>query len=1068
MRACLSKERMKLSRAVALLVITVMLAGHLPVTSLASGTEPKIGDAQNAADSITVTTNYSDNTGYEETKNIPITPGVRGFFGNLNFGKTKHYKYSATVAYTEDTSTYGSIRFVAGYGKDSAGRMKYIEVCLRPNVSGQSVLFLNGPDSGENVVATYMQGDFNKLRAYRYTMEYKNNKLSFWVDGQLTFNSVSVNLDDIILQPGFYSQNCRGTISNIQIWGDVKGIACPAFNPNTDTNLIPNVNVVDAFTDKMYKLTAGKIASDKNVTGRIDFDGITLNGAYTFYTNAAFYNNKNLTEDGMEYNWEGLIFRIAKVEKNGQEYIVEARIRATMVLVYVVGNDGSETLIQQTDVATSFADKYAYVVDYHEDGTFDLWKNKGSVLYGFDITSWGYKNVKPMFGVGCEVCNFAFSEMKLVSKNTELAAKVPAKPEGNGNYADTMQMVTSTILRYEDGAVYSTTETEATKAEFEYLPFKANDSYVLGFDISVQRAKESWMSPRIIFGTDTDDRDLALFLTGDALMIAQGNDIIHHKAFVREFNKTYRVYMLVTKNTVSVWVDDILMIDNFKLPEKKNAKTGIWFEYAIAKMSNIEMYYTTSVKYVRPDVPEKPILKKVTSDQYNAAEWMQVSLGGTAYSGYFQNRLTAFDNTTGYTYLFKNMPITDDMSYYYSATYKVNESNEIWKGPRFIFRYRENTPVYAAITQTGIQLIVGQDVVASAPYELKLGREYHMVIYSTPTRITLWVDGESVFYDFDLSAYSKSGLRAQLGLWFEMCIAEVTDIAVYGDKIVFDPNLVDLELYNNVYFRMKGVPSMPAGGINLFQNISMYDASLGALGAVFDSEANILTTEYADSTGELVFIDANGSGNLNGLKNGSQYVFSFKHKVDDWKAETIGGSGAWIVLNRSSVPSTVNDNSICVGVSGDALMLKVYQEGQVIVDQITPFTRNNGQEYQLDIVHGKNWIKVYVDNVLKLVATNLPTYNIEFNIELYNAKSEFKDFVLYELEESNLEILPLREKQEAGLAGKTIYEAPEYISSAMRNLPIVPLIVLGIVFVASLSGIVLVLYTCRKKRLEGR
>lgn len=1067
MRNCL-KERMKRSRVFAFLIALAILAGNLPVISMAAGAEPKLGDAANAAETITVSTNYSDNTGYEETKSIPVTPGERGFFGNLNFGKTNHYKYSATVTYTGDTSTYGSIRFVAGHGKDSEGRLSYIEVCLRPNVSGQSVLFLNGPESGENAVVTHMQGDFNKLRAYRYTMEYKDKKLSFWVDGQLIFNSVSISLNDIVLQPGFYSQNCSGTITNIQIWGDVEGISCPAFNAKTDTDLIPSVNVVDAFTNKMYKLTAGKIASDKTATGRIDFDGITLKGAYTFYTNAAFYDNKNLTEGGTEYNWEGLIFRIAKVEKDGQEYTLEARIRATMALVYVVSNDGSEILIQQTDVATAFAGKYAYVVDYHADGSFDLWKNKGSILYGFDITSWGYKNVKPMFGVGCEVCDFTFSEMKLVSKSAELAAKVPEKPEGNGDYADTMQMVTSTILRYEDGAVYTTTDTEAPRTEFEYLPFGVSDSYVLGFDICVQKAEESWMSPRIIFGTDTNDQDLALFVTGDALMIAQGNDIIHQKGFVRELDKTYHVYMLVTKNAVSVWVDDILMIDSFKTPKKKTAKTGIWFEYAISKMSNIEMYYTTPVKYVRPEVPEKPVLKEIAANQYNAAEWMKVSLGGAAYTGYFQNRLAATDNTAGYTYLFENMPVTDDMSYYYSATYKVSESSEIWKGPRFIFRYKDNTPIYAAVTQTGIQLIVGQDVIASAPYELKIGQEYHMVIYSTPTRITMWVDGESIFDNFDLSAYSGNGLRAQMGLWFEMCIAEANDIAIYGDKVVFDSDYVDMELYNNAYFRMKEVPSMPANGINLFQNISMYDTSLGALGAVFDSEANVLTTEYADGTGELVFTDANGSGNLNGLKNGSQYVFSFKYRVDDWTAETSGGSGAWIVLNRSAVPSTANANTIMVGVSGDAVMLKAYQEGQIIVDQLMPFARVNGQEYQIDIVHGKNWIKVYIDNVLKLVATDLPTYNIEFNMELFNTKSEFKDFVLYELEESGLQILPLQETKGTELAGKTIYDAPEYTSSVMKKFPVVTLIVPGIVFAASLAGIVIVLYRCRKKRLEER
>lgn len=1067
MKKMVIAKKMKTIRIVAFLLTLVLLVTYLPVTSFASGAEPKLGTAENAADFITVTTNSSADTGYETTKTIQVAPELRGFFGNLDFADTNHYMYSATVNYTGDTSSYGSIRFVVGQGNNSAGAMKYIEVCLRPNVGGQSVLFLNGPDTGEEPVATYMLGDFNKLRAYRYTVEYKQNKLSFWVDGQLIFNSVAIPLEDVVMQPGFYSQNCSGTISDIQIWGDVKGIACPQFDEKTDTNLIPNVNVVDVFANQIYKLSKGKIASNKNTTGRIDFDGITLKDDYTFYTNAAFYDNKALTAEGTEYNWEGLIFRIAKAQKDGVEYTIEVRIRTNAILVYAVNNDGAETLIQQTAVSTSFEKNHAYVIDYHKGGTFDVWKNKASLLYAANIASWGYQKIKPTMGVGSEVCSFSFSEMKLVSETAKLAAKVPALPAGNGDYADTMQMVTNTIIRYENGAVYSTTDTVAEETEFEYLPFNANDSYVLGFDICVDKAEESWKSPRIIFGTDSNNQKLALFITGDALMIAQGNDIIYHKAFPRELHKTYRVDMLIKPSSVSVWVDDILMINAFKTPTKLTAKTGILFEYAIAKMSNIDMYYSTPVKYVRPSVPETPVLKEIGKDQYNAAEWMQVSLGGKPYSGYFGNQLIVGDNTNGYNYVFENMPITDDMSYYYSATYKVNESSEVWKGPRFVFRYKENLPVYAAITQNDIQIIAGQDVIASAPFKLEIGHTYDIVMYSTPTRITVWINGESIFNNLDLSSISENGLRAQLGLWFEMCMAEVTEIAIYGDKVVFNPDFVDMELYNDKYFRMKGVPGMPEGSLNLFQNISMYDASVGALGAAFDSEKNILTTEYTDSTGEVVFTDANGSGNLNGLKNESSYVFSFTHKVDDWKAEKSGDSGAWMILNRSSVPSTSRQNSIGVGVSGDALMLKVYQEGQIIVDQITPFTRNNGQEYEFDIVHGRNWIKLYVDNVLKLVATDLPTYNIEFNIEVYNAKSVFKDFVLYELGNSDLEILPVAQKQNAILAGKTIYDAKEYMAATRQTMPIILLAVLGVTSLASLAGIVVVLRIYSKKRKQN-
>ena len=142
------------ARIIAFLLTVALIIGYVPVTSSAAGTEPKIGSYENVADYIKITTNSSADIGYETTKKINVTPELRGFYGNLRFENTNHYMYSATVNYTEDSSTYGSIRFVMGHGKTSTGESKDIEVCLRPNVGGQCVLFLSGPETGEQAVAT--------------------------------------------------------------------------------------------------------------------------------------------------------------------------------------------------------------------------------------------------------------------------------------------------------------------------------------------------------------------------------------------------------------------------------------------------------------------------------------------------------------------------------------------------------------------------------------------------------------------------------------------------------------------------------------------------------------------------------------------------------------------------------------------------------------------------------------------------------------------------------------------------------------------------------------------------
>ena len=306
-----------------------------------------------------------------------------------------------------------------------------------------------------------------------------------------------------------------------------------------------------------------------------------------------------------------------------------------------------------------------------------------------------------------------------------------------------------------------------------------------------------------------------------------------------------------------------------------------------------------------------------------------------------------------------------------------------------------------------------------------------------------------------------------MGLLFELCKASVTNLAIYGDKVVFDSDYVDVDLYNDKFYRMKGIPVMPKDGINLFQNITMIDNSQGSLGASFDKNTNVLTTEYKQGVGQLVFVDANGSRNLNGLRNESGYVFSFVYEVKDWEAKTNGDTGFWVYLNRSSVPSTTQENRIGIGISGDTIMLVAQQDGQVIVEQSELSKRQNNKEYQISVVHGKNWIKLYVDNVLTLVATDLPTYNVQFDFEITNMSSVFKDFKLYEFENSGLSILPTKAGNGEVLAGNTIFDAKEYSALGKVKWPIWLIFGLVDVLAVSVVGISYIVASNKKRRKTG-
>lgn len=142
---------------------------------------------------------------------------------------------------------------------------------------------------------------------------------------------------------------------------------------------------------------------------------------------------------------------------------------------------------------------------------------------------------------------------------------------------------------------------------------------------------------------------------------------------------------------------------------------------------------------------------------------------------------------------------------------------------------------------------------------------------------------------------------------------------------------------------MAGIPAMPEGGLNLFSNITMKTDNKASLGAKFDKEENVLITQFNAGTEATEFKDAKGSSNLNGLKNKSGYVFSFTHKVDSWTAQDektgIESSGFWATVNLSKVPGGSTENSIKVGMDGEALKLVVLKTGKTLIDIKTPVER---------------------------------------------------------------------------------------------------------------------------------
>ncbi len=985
------------------------------------------------------------------------------------FGKSYHF--SSNVAFYDNPNVdyEGVVVKVATAKKD--GKTYDVEIHFRKDYA----LFKVGDTEITDEVVYNTGTVYNAVS--RYTVSYRSdNTISAFVDGKSVFFKFDLTQKGYTnIRPafGFGGEVCSYSYSGMKLWGDVEYDETlvpevpeePVFDADSDINLMKTAVVTNPSNGKTGVLTNCELVTAKDYTdsSKATITALQYGKSYQFSTKAAFGDNKTQNSDYGEVNWEGLVFEVATVEKDGNTYAVEVRFRNTLVGIFV----NNEPYALDSGRQTAYDSENQYTVAYHDDGTFSVFQNGNSIYWKYDITEEGYTNVKPSFAFGGEVCSYSYKEMKLWGDiYLKEMPSVPQKPASNGNYADYMRVPQSSMIKYEDGKIYSTTDEITGRAEFQYLPFDTDDTYVFGFNINTKKADAIWMGPRIPFGETKDGKELVLYIMEEGIGVFHGEESLKTVPFARELNQVYRVDMLIKPESVSVWVDNVLLIEDVKLPKKAEVKNGILFENAIAVMSHIDLYYTEKVKFVVPEIPEAPILKNLKDGQYNAADWMSVTLNNKKYGGYFENKLSSTDSSEGNKYLFENLPVTDSMSYYYSATYTVTESSAVWKGPRFIFRQDGSTAFYVAVLQDSIIVLAGSEQVASSPLKLQLGKEYDIVMYSTPTDISVWIDGTLIFESVDLTSYINKKLSAKPGILFELCQAKVTNLAIYGDKIVFDEKYVDEELYYSKYYKMRGIPQMT--GVNLFENVFMTDLSNGAIGAEYDSENRVLTTAYPEGSGVVKFRDANGSANLNGLKNKTGYVLSFQYRVDDWQAETAGESGFWFTTNSSAGPWTTETNEISFGFSGDAVMLAVDKEGVEITKQDVGRNRANGKTYDVAIVHGKNWIKLYVDNELQMVSTQLPTYNTEFQIWFSNVKAELSNFKLYEFEDSGLEILQTVTGSEKTKAGNTIYDAEEHVFSSRIKAPVLVCMIAGEVVLICVVVITVVLLKERKRRRENR
>lgn len=1045
---------------------------NLPYITAASS-EPQIGSLKNAADNMTVLLSGAEYSKYQTEKKIDFDNGgvncnLVAEFKNLLFESSNNFSVSANIKVTNDASSYGSIRLFVASGvtkKANDKRVKNVELCIRPK-NKTVILLLSAGGLGEEVIATAAGTEALPDGSYRYMVSYNNGRVSFWLNGNCIFDSVDITNNVTSPSPkiGLLSQNCSGTVFDIAIFGGVNSIMRNVFNEKNDVNVYPQITVKNSVTDEKIDSANSSVINNTLTTTRYMFSGVSFDGgAYNLSARAAFNDNKTVN-NGKECNWEGLIFNIASAVKDNQQYRIELRVRNKIVGLFAVNaSTNKETVIDTFDLATGYGTENLYTVSYISGNNIQFWQNNSVVLPQLNLNSYGYENVFNTVGLGGEVCEYSFREIKLWGDGIALTGILPKMPSGNGNYADVMDLKDkSTFVTLKNGIITSADDKVTYKSDYKYVPFTNKDNFVYGADVKVESADKNWKGVRFLLGRDAEFKRYCVYLTGNSVSVMRGDIQLASAKYERKTGQKNRVDMYCTADYISVWLDGVLMIEKCSISGRTDGTIGIWFEYAKAAVSNIDLYYTDRVKFISPKIP---VLRDMKKGQYNAAKYMNVTLNNNDYMGYFNCTITGSNSQSGDTYRFVNLPITDTMSYYYRANVRVTESSANWKGPRLIYRTSGAKTFYLVFTQNALLLLADNQVVSTYTQKLIINRSYDTVIFSTPDSVSVWLDGELIFENIDLTPFADYlPLSAKLGVKFELCRAVLNNIQIYGDDVVFDKNYVDEELYNDYYYNLETIPKRPEGNANLFENVHIVDISSGSLGAEYDSRLRFLQNEYNDCAGSVGFYDAGNSPNLNGLKNSQTYVFEFKYSAKSIGVEEVGESGFWFTIRSSSVPGNSKENSVKFGASGDALMISTYQNGIEASKQTLAFKRELNREYKFTLVCGKTWVKVYLDDQLVMVGNQLPYYNTVFNLGISNTQSVFKDFILYNVEQSDAKVLEERDIQYSSKTGNTLLAKADYSVPTVKTYSLVSVIVFTLLSLLSVTALVYIFKRYRKNR----
>ena len=786
--------------------------------------------------------------------------------------------------------------------------------------------------------------------------------------------------------------------------------------------------VLEAYSSKQDIAT--QLYSDRKATG-MTFTGVEYeNDSYNLTFTGNYAENEDVT-------YEGLRFIVATAQEvvKGRKVEIHLNVRDNNLYIWarpVSGAPETGLLYGVGLLEGKKGEDNQYAIRY-DHGKIWFFENGRMVLDGFDLAgdeipgeTERYCNVGPKIELTSEACaNKLYSNLRLWGNGVKYAGLFPAIPEGNGDYGTTtaIRPIKGSSTEYENG-VLTNQNTCTDLVQFKHLPFQEDDTFAWSFEMTVEEADQTWKGVRPIIRADKDFKEYyQLLFEQNGVLLNYHNDYTKKEytvttaSYGRTLGKADKVDMVIRPDSVSLWINGLMVMDRIPLENKVPANVGMKYEFTKAVIRDLSFYYTEKTPYVVPE--GDPVMPVMTKDMYNAAQYMVVS-GANGPVSYQNYRLKSDE----LHYNFSNIPISEYGEYVFRADVtQYSEWSEPWKGTRIKFRTGESGDYYIYFLRDSLMIAGVPD--ATYPVKIEVGRTYDIAILSNVDTVTVWLDGKLVFDRVDLSA-TGGKTKPATGIWFELCDAVVENMKIYGKDIVFTEDTFDVRLKNDKWFNMTTVPEKPEGGVNYFQNVKFGSGTNMDILPVYEN--GVFTNKFSDLDTTIVFVDQENSHNLNGLKNSDTYVWSSKVKANSFSASykdeqgnVVKDVGIGYIFKNTTHPGNGGGNYMGLYLLQDRLELRCYKDkGIEKCFTNSEFALEVGREYKVDMLIGSGWAKVWVDDQLMFTTYDLPVYNLAFQLAIVNSEMEVSDIEVYTVESGDAQIREVKAEENATKAGNTI------------------------------------------------